>query len=236
MTLKINDGAVFVDLDDTLVRSSEINQPSAGFILGFIPKKSKRKEGFTQVEAWSDLVKDYSKLKLEELASIALARGAVAYEYEGKIRLARLRPGAREFLKEIKKHVNNVFILTTGGVDHQSLVANTLSILPTVDGLFNLGSSVPQFRWPVLVDDLGPTTSGVMAKLEKIGMISPEDWQQRDVKMEKKASKFFCHIDPWREENFNDNVFETVTSNILHKLSGLIRNKYWEDGVIFIPE
>jgi hypothetical protein len=126
--------------------------------------------------------------------------------------------------------VNNVFILTTGGIDHQTLVAAELDILPVVDGLFNLGSSVPTFRWPVLVDDLNPLTSGVMAKMERIGVVKPEHWLKRDVKMENHVSRFFCKVAPWMEGNFDADIFKPITSMILHKLSELIRNKYWSEN------
>lgn len=196
---KISDGAVFIDLDDTLALSSELNGPTARLI--------------------------------------TKTKGSVLYKHEGKDRVARLRPGVLDFLKELRQDVNNVFILTTGGVNHQKLVTDALGITTLVDGIFNLGSQVPQFRWPVLVDDLAPTTSGAMAKLEKMGVVKPEDWLKRDAKMEKYVSKFFCQVDPWIEDNFNDNVFEEVIQDTLHKLRHLIGNNYWGDGQeIYIPE
>jgi hypothetical protein len=194
--MKISDGAVFVDFDETLAISEELGQ--------------------------SD--------------KFDLIEGAVRYDHEDTKRIAGIRPGALKFLKELRQHANNVFILTTGGITHQTLVAKTLGILPLVDDLFNLGSMVPQFRFPVLVDDLGSTTSGVMAKMEKIGVIKPKDWLKRDAKMEKYVSKFLCKVEPWRKCNLNDDIFEGVVSTVLRKLSGLIRNNYWEDGEIYIPE
>jgi hypothetical protein len=222
--MKINDGALFVDLDDTLAISTHLASGGKfSKIIGQFPSGGLKKRS-EEAKRIHSIRENMMAMDREDLVKEAESIGIHVIGEGPDLYLAKVRPGAVAFLQEAKRHINDIYILTTGGIPHQTAVAEACGLLDHVDGLLNLASRIPKYRWPILVDDLGISCSGVMAKMEQIGVVDVSAWASRDAATLEEIEKHFCQIPYWDESNYEEDVFKGLIPRILEKLGDLVRS------------
>lgn len=92
-----------------------------------------------------------------------------------------IRPGAEEFLKQLRTLANKVYILTSGGTAIQSQVISRLGLDKYVDGVFGSDryTKVPKGGITILIDDSNPRGRGVRTKMvDAMGVEEGEEQRQ----------------------------------------------------------
>lgn len=185
---------VFVDLDETLVKTSYLVNANLNLY---------KKERILSRDVPSDpkiKARDHENnggkiIKLQESEN----------NWENTWFVTYLRPGAIEFIKALYARAK-VCILTSGGKEFQTRVIQVHNIpIPehNIYGKFNY-EDVPQSPYAVLVDDLEETTSGVYGKLQAIGV----------------GTSRFVHVEPWLNFSKQD---DTGLAAVLPKIMQLLQ-------------
>ncbi len=144
-----------------------------------------------------------------------------------------LRPGAREFLKDLQKITPNVFILTAGMKEFQTRVATAIGLIDLVKGLYGRDSNdVPVFPVSILIDDMWIKSPNTYKKSLQMGIIDNDTierinhgpWVSEDEDtVENTIAKHYIQIDHFDATNPNDQGFAKVLPQIKPKLVALER-------------
>ena len=142
-----------------------------------------------------------------------------------------LRPGAKEFLQELKKITPNIFILTAGLKDFQIKVAESAGLFGLVKGLYGRDSTdVPKFTCPILIDDMWLKSGNTFRKCQQMGIIDRETQERIDhgpwVDGDEDAvaaliEKHYIQIRHFDATDKNDAGFQEVMPKIQPKLDVL---------------
>lgn len=143
-----------------------------------------------------------------------------------------LRPGAKEFLKDLHKITPNVFILTAGLKDFQSRAAKSIGLLPLVKALYGRDSKdVPIYQYSILIDDMWPNSSNSIHKFAQMGVIDSDTkeradhgpWNPKDAtKLLQDLSHHFIQIKSFDATNMNDRGFDEIVLEIKPRIDYLV--------------
>ena len=212
-----NSSCVYVDLDDTLAKTADLKSGlTTGAMLGLTHKE------------WHSFKADLQRQSLEVIQEEAALRGCSAAKFYDMIYISKARPGAEEFILNLRKETEVAFI-TGGNPKCQEEIVKALGFDPEIP-VIGLYSPIDRHQFFILVDDLNINTNGVLAKMETLGAVEPEHWDRRGRGLEADLMRCFYRIEPWTPGKEDRVDFPKEAFHIIHKLRNQIRGALTMNG------
>jgi hypothetical protein len=159
---------IFVDLDETLIKSKPVGNIHPSFI-------------------GNELYQKLKELKEEEQVQLLKEKGEKVLKFDNYYFITRVRPNAHYFLKELSK-LGEVSILTSGGTQFQTTIIKFHELpVEKVYGREDY-NKVPKVKNSILIDDLWLSTSGVVQKLNAMG---------HEIEPHQEESIHYINVKPW---------------------------------------
>lgn len=177
--------AIFVDIDNTLVYSVYWDMSPAWT------------EGFCR----GIKCNDFDPSDSAEVQAAICGKFDKAVSYDCATYVSRLRPGAMEFISELKNIAPKVFALSAGLRAFQVEVMTAHGLMPLLDGLYgreSLGSRdalhvVPALPKTLLVDDQPLLSMLAISKLDVMGVLPGDGIDE----LNKAFDRHYVHIPPF---------------------------------------
>lgn len=205
---------IFVDLDDTLVKTVPLE--SAYRLFGFTDRAG--------IREYFSLLRQYEEGTSNELEVIANSQNIkILKSMEnvtlGTVYVTKLRPHAHPFLHFLRDQFTEVNILTLGDRSFQKEVLSVHQVLHYFNEIFGrseLYSETKLSHSPctILVDDLNIGSSGWILKMTAIGLVPEQSeyltYQERQIVFETIAMKNFVSVKPWSGSSSDSTLLDIL--------------------------
>lgn len=205
---------VFLDLDETLVKTGYLSSSGRDLFLGKIrtPEAVAR---FTQAkEAFlAGRPEQLTEMAAQTGVSIILSHEGADFSKDPYI--SKLRPGAKELIDNVKLLCSELNILTTGSTSFQTLVLDLHQIRNRFDNIYGrdeirtaeYGRPLTKSTNVLLVDDnCNHGSGGWKSKMSAIGVLNDAvhrqfnqlPWEDQAAFLKTFADKHFICVKPWQ--------------------------------------